>query len=733
MFRKKAMLLLSVMVILSVIVACAPAEPEVLTVVETVEVEVEKVVEKEVEVEKIVEVEKEVEKIVEVEKEVMVEVSGAIPYPEGAPLSIGREPKKFALDEMIVYKALDSYSEPDWVSDLVAAGELPPVEDRLPKEPQVFLASGMSTGLGEYGGIWRDFSACPTEGWNLGAGQTQGWFGINTIYQEALVKTGAMWMRNDIIEPMPNLAKSWEWSADGLELTMNLIEGAKWSDGEPFTSADVMFTWNDLILDDNVNSYTSRSTWQIDGEDITLEAIDDYTIKWTFPVPFPLQKMYAMDESDFHVSPEHIWAPFHPKYNADADYDSFLNAQPPDDLPVVSMGPWIPVEYKTDELMVMRRNPYYWKVDEAGKQLPYLDEVVFQKGTSGVGRTLSTMAGSGDHSNLENPGVFIETMKRQAEEDAHFSVEWGPETLGYYIQINQSANFGVENDRDAALRELFRDVRFRRALSQAIDRDGLAQAVVRGPFLRPWPGGIYPGSPYYSRDSVVYYPYSPDTARTLLADLGFEDTDGNGILNWTTGALAGEDLVIALAGAEDAVATTEIGQALVPLLAEVGIQINYRTLASTVNTDNVEAGTWEMEVVRGGQAYAVPFTRAQDLAPITNLNPAWHREGGEPRVLQPFEEELNAIVSEFMLEPDSDRRMELMAEFNRIHTENVYNIGVVIGSYGLALAERFNNVPVGSPVFLYQWTWGNVQPDAIWVSPENQLDQIRPNEVPVYQ
>jgi peptide/nickel transport system substrate-binding protein len=148
---------------------------------------------------------------------------------------------------MIVYKALDSYSQPEWMDALVASGQLPPVEERLPKEPQVFLASGMSTGLGEYGGIWRDFSACPTEGWNLGAGQTQGWFGINIIYQEALLKSGPIFMRNDAVEPFPNLAKSREWSDDGTELTMELIEGAKWSDGEPFDVSDVMFTWEHLI------------------------------------------------------------------------------------------------------------------------------------------------------------------------------------------------------------------------------------------------------------------------------------------------------------------------------------------------------------------------------------------------------------------------------------------------------------------------------------------------------
>lgn len=256
-----------------------------------------------------------------------------------------------------------------------------------------------------------------------------------------------------------------------------------------------------------------------------------------------------MDEIDFHVDLKHIWEPLHPAFS-DNDYIEFEKTWPADRLPPVTMGPWVPVEYRTDELLVLRRNPYYWKVDETGQQLPYLDEVVFEKGSTGVGRTLNTMAGTGDHSNLENPSTFIETLKREQEPDAHFYVNWGPETLGFSMHMNQSASLGVENDRDAALRELFRQVEFRRAVSHAIDRDGVGQAVVRGPFLRAWPGGLYPGAAEFDRSSVVYYPYSPDAARTLLADLGFEDTDGNGILNWTSGPLEGDDLVIASTAGE---------------------------------------------------------------------------------------------------------------------------------------------------------------------------------------
>ena len=466
----------------------------------------------------------------------MGEVADPIPYPEG--VQLGDNPiVRFNLDEMLVYKALDSYSEPAWVTELVEAGELPPVEERLPENPQVILNSGMSVGPGVYGGVWRDFSAVPTAGWNLCARQTQGWFGINYIYGESLVKSGPMFLRKDNLEPLPNLATDWEWSDDGMQLVMNIIKGAKWSDGAPFGVHDILFTWNHIILDENVNSWTNRSTWQINDDDIVLEQTGDNQITWTFPVAYPVQWLFNMDFLDFNICAEHAYAPMHPAINSESDYDTFETFQVQDDLPVPTMGPWVAVDYQIDEFMVHRRNPYYWKVDEAGNQLPYLEEVTFEKGPSGIGRTLGTLAGSIDHTNLENPSTYVEAITRSQEDDAHFRIEWGPETLSFNIEFNLSSTLGVQNERDQALRELFRDLRFRRAVQHAVDGDGIGQAVIRGPFMRAFAGGITPGSPYFDIDSVVFYPYSPDSARALLAELGFEDTDGDGIVNWTDGRL----------------------------------------------------------------------------------------------------------------------------------------------------------------------------------------------------
>ena len=659
------------------------------------------------------------------------DVVDPVPYPPGVPIGDSPELVRFNLDEILTYEALDSYDQPEWMDALVEDGTLPPVEERLPVEPQVLLFGAMSDGPGVYGGVWRDFSGANREGWNLCAGQTQGWYGVNYIYGESLVKSGPMFMRADAVEPFPNLAKSWTWSEDGTQLTMDLIEGAKWSDGAPFTSADVMFTWNDIILDDNVNSWTTRSTWQIGGEDVTLEATDDNTILWTFPSAFPSQMLYNMDFLDFNICPEHVLKPLHPSYS-DNDYVAFENALPMDDIPPVSLGPWVATEYRVDEFMVMRRNPYYWKVDEAGNQLPYLDEVTFQLGSDGIGRTLGTLAGSVDHSNLENPSSYVEATTRLQDEDAHFGIVWAAESLSFPLRFNLSSSLGVENERDTALRALFRDFNFRRAVAHAIDGDGVSQAVIRGPFLRAFPGGITPAAAEFDIDSVVYYPYDPDSARALLAGLGFEDTDGDGIVNWTDGDLAGENLVISVFSTQEAPATGQVADALVLLFQDIGIQLNHRVLAGTAMTDATEQGTWELQVARDGQEYTVPFTRCEDLAPMSKTTPGWHREGDQPRELLDFEVQLVDIVTRFCAEPDSTVRAQLMSEYNHIFTENVYVAGTVIGRYGLALANRFNNIPAGSPPFYYQWTWGNVQPDQVWVAPEDRVGEIAPGTVPLY-
>ncbi len=666
------------------------------------------------------------------------EVKPPIPYPEPNKIEVGgAEVKRLPISQIVTYKALPEYHQVPWLDKYVNDGTLPPVKDRLPKEPAVYMKTGMKDGIGVYGDLWRGFSACPTAGYNDMAGTTMGWFGIESYTSRygALVKTGPLFRADQDIEPMPEVAKSWEWSDDGYVLTLHLIEGAKWSDGVPFTADDVMFTWEGYILDDNVNAPRHQDAWSWEGKPATMEKVDDYTVKITFPVQKPLDVFYLMNEDNFHVMPAHQLKPLHPKWSTKdpkPTYKDFADALPPDKLPLVTLGPWVITEYKTDELMIMRRNPYYWKVDEEGNQLPYFDEIQYRKGPSGIGRDLCTIAGDCDHMNLENPSTFVEAMTQAQSPDAKYTVTWGPETLGYYISFNYSLGVGVQNDRDKAVRELFRDLRFRQALSYAVDRDGIAQSIMKGPFLRGWAGGLYPGAPDFDRESVVYYPYDPESAKILLAEIGLKDTNNDGVLEWTSGPMAGQSVVLQLLASQDAKETQSVAEALVNQWGAVGIKINMKVIDSATHSDVDNAGTWDMSADRGGQAFALPFTNVTALAPITKTF-NWHREGDQPRQMMDFEQSLVDLVNEYRKTFDSEGRKKIMFQYNNIFTKNVYNLGVFVGRYGLGLAKRVKNVPDGTPVFMYTWVEDAILLDTLWTPVDQQLKQNRPETIPVYK
>ena len=661
----------------------------------------------------------------------------ATEYPLPPELDLGSATvTKMPISELVTYKALPEYHEPEWVTKLVDAGDLPAVADRLPKEPKVVLAAGLPDGIGVYGDVWRDFSACPTAGWNNGAGVTAGWFGIESMsfnYQ-SLVKTGPLYRADQDLEPFPNLAKSWEWSEDGLQLTMHLLEGAKWSDGQPFTADDVMFTWEDLINDPQVIRLgTKGDGFNLDGQPSILEKVDDFTIKWTFAAPNPLHLFYLMDEQDFNISPAHILKPLHPKYNTATDYKSYQDALPPDKLPAVTLGPWVPVEYKTDELLIMRRNPYFWMVDEEGNQLPYIDEAVYQKGPTGAGRTLCTLAGGCDHTNVENPSSeYVDTLKRAAEPDAEFRMGWGPEDLTFELSLNQSEGLGLKDDRDTAVRALFRDDKFRQAVSHALDREGIAQSLVRGPLLRPWAGGMAPGGPEFDPASVVYYAFNVDRANALLDELGLTDTDSNGVRNFPAdGPGAGQDLVLSLFTWEDVAESRAIGDQIVIMLDAVGIKVNVRPLNSQAHTENNTTGEWDMKLARN-DTNSLIFTNCNNYAPLTEVTPNWNRKGQADRVLRDWEQDLADTITSYCASADPAERKALINHWNYVWTSHNYAIGTIVGRKGLALAKRFKNIPSGLPPRQYQWVEDAIMSETLWTPVEEQKPQVRPDTLPVY-
>ena len=156
--------------------------------------------------------------------------------------------------DIFEYKALPEYHEPAYVTEnFVDEGLLPPVAERLPKEPLVFKTANMPDGIGVYGDAMRHVIGGRPQAWNFWGGLNYGWGGIDNGMHECLTRTGPLFeVKAEELEPLPNLAKSWEWSEDGHTLTMHIVEGIKWSDGDPFDTEDLMFYWNDHVLDPDI-------------------------------------------------------------------------------------------------------------------------------------------------------------------------------------------------------------------------------------------------------------------------------------------------------------------------------------------------------------------------------------------------------------------------------------------------------------------------------------------------
>lgn len=651
--------------------------------------------------------------------------------PEAPDFAAQVEPIFVDRSEIFEFRALGSYDEPDFVSDFVAAGALPPVEERLPAEPLVYKAGNMPDGIGDYGGTLRHVIGGRPEGWNYTGGQSQGWGGLDIGLYECLTRTGPLFTVNpDDLEPLPNLARSWEWSEDGMSLTVNLVEGARWSDGDPFDTEDIAFYWNDIILNPEVTPLNG-ATQSTFGDGTTLEIIDDFTFRMDFTTAFPEPVLYDLAYGNFCPGPSHVLKPVHPTYS-DNTMEDFINAFPPEDMGFPVMGAWVPVEYRPDDIVVMRRNPYYWKVDEAGNQLPYLDEVHYRLSTW-ADRDVQAVAGTGDFSNLEQPENYVESLSRSAEEDAPARLAFGPRTIGYTLYPNLSGNgWGEPDPRAQAVRELNRNAHFRMGVSQAMDRVRLGESLVKGPFTIQYPGGLYPGTSYYDEESTLFYPNSLESARAHFEAAGLEDTDGDGFYNWPEGMLDGGNVQLILLANSDYQTDRNLAEGVIAMLEEASINAVLNLLTGNDRDATQNSGRFDWMVLRNESSLITVVQNTAELAPVGPQTSINHRanEAGEMDLL-PWEQEMVDVVNAFIGSRDAERRAELMRQYQQLYTENLYGVGLTAYPGALIINKRFANIPAGAPIFMFNWAEDNIMRERVFVPAGEQADhQLHPGTLP---
>ena len=642
------------------------------------------------------------------------------PVPDAPKFAAQGKVKLVGLGDILTYKALGSYNEPEFMKALEKAGKIPALKDRLPKEPMVYKTGNMKDGIGVYGDVMRHVIGGRPEGWNYWAGQSQGWGGIDIGLEECLTRTGPLYqVKAEELQPLPNLAKGWEWSTDGKQLTMHLVEGAKWSDGEPFSADDVMYYWQKNVLDTNVHPLGGANPGTF-GEGTTLDKVDANTIKWIFKNAFPTQVLYAMAYPTFCPGPAHILAPQHPS-NSKNTYDQYKNAFPATYMAMPTMGAWVVVDEKPDNIVVLRRNPYYWKVDEKGNQLPYLNELQYRLSTW-ADRDVQAVAGTGDFSNLEQAENYVESLKKAAEPTSPARLEFGQRTIGYALYFNYSANgWGDTDERSVAVHNLNRNLDFRKAITSMLDRQRLGESLVKGPFTAIYPGGIYPGTSFYDKASTVYYPFNVETAKADLAKAGLKDTDGDGIVNYPKDVNGGKNVEITLLANADYQSDKSLAEGVVAMGEKIGLRVIPKLLAGKERDAARDSGQYDWMAYRQESEVITAVQNTDRLAPVGPNTTYFHRAGKDGKVdVMDFEQKLVDTVNKFISAKDTKARIELMKEYQKVATENVYTAGLTVYPGALIINKRFANVASGAPIFMYNWAEDNIMRERVYVPVDKQ-------------
>jgi peptide/nickel transport system substrate-binding protein len=655
--------------------ACQPqtviVEKEVEKVVkETVEVEKEKVVEKEVT--KVVE--KEVTKVVEKEK-----VVTATPLP---PSQYGEAPQ--------------------W-GGLVAQGKLPPIDERLPVDA---LVISPIEEVGQYGGTWHRMASGPGD-LQLSARLTYETFIRFNHFGTDLV---------------PNMAKSWEANADSSVYTIYLRKGVRWADGEMYTADDLLFWMEDRLGNDEITP--GKPKWLMPhGELATVTKMDDWTVQFEFHGPyglFPTFNAYSFGLDLVRETCKHYLQQFHVNYvdkaniekmATDAGFEQWYqlysnkeNMQTNPDLPVVSA--WKIDLPAPKQPVVAASNPYYWKVDTEGNQLPYIDKIEWMVVSGGDIINLRAASGEIDmqlrHITFDNYPIFKEN-----EEVGDYRVlewKWGEnETVVHFTQ----------DSIDPVKKPILEDKRFRFALSLAADRQEIVDAVYYGT-VEPSQLVPYPTSPWWTEERANFMAeYDPDRANDYLDEMGLTERDADGYRLMSNG----ERLVIFWDYAPIFGAWKPIGELLTAHYQKIGVELVLKEEARPLFYEHFRARETDLALWTGHSTF-FPILAPRDFAAISYGGTKWGAQyarwwetGGVDGVEPPPDGDIRKsqiLYDEALTAPSQDEAFEIFDEL----VENFYNNLWVMGFttppiQPVIVKNSFRNVPDG-----VLSTWSLLSPGA---------------------
>ncbi|HTV59663.1 MAG TPA: ABC transporter substrate-binding protein [Verrucomicrobiae bacterium] len=484
----------------------------------------------------------------------------------------------------------------------------------------------------------------------------------------------------------PAIAKSWAVSPDGLQYTLQLRHGLRFSDGQPAGADDVVFSFR-VYLDEKIDS-PQRDLLIVGGRPITVQKLGPYTVR------FILARPYAAAERLFDgiaILPRHLLENTYRSGGFSAAWN--LSARPNQ---FAGLGPFRLKEYVPGQRIVLERNPYYWKQDRRGDQLPYLSEVAFQFVSSEDAQVITFQAGGADLLSGFGAEDYAVLQRQSAARHYHlFDLGPGLEYNFLFFNLNDIAS---KNLPEIARKQAwFSDVRFRQAVSDAIDRAAIVRLVYDGRATPLW-SQVTPGNRLWVDPDIPHPPRSVDQARALLKSAGF---------SWRAdGSLAdssGNSVEFSILTSSSNAQRTKIATLVQNDLAQLGMNVHVVSLDFHSMVNRLLT-SYDFEAAMMGLV-------SGDADPTAEMNVwmssgdthLWHPDQTKPAT--PWEAEIDRLMQQQLVTLDYAKRKKLYDQVQEIVARELPVICLVSPDILVGASDRVANF---QPAILEPYTLWNI-------------------------
>jgi len=650
--------------------------------------------------------------------------AAGFPHPPAGPFSRMREKGVYAAGFVVLLLLFllmgagaraetPALQETPSLAAAVAAGELPPVADRLPKVPRVIDLAATGRTVGRHGGTLRLLMGDQRD------------IRYMTIYGYARLV-----VFNTRTELEPDILESYD-ETDGRIFTLHLRPGHKWSDGQPFTAEDFRYWWEDVANNNRLSPGGPPQAMLMYGKPPKFEVLDPLTVRYTWDDPNPVFLPALAGAQPLYIfMPAHYLKQFHIKYADQAALAAAIKRERvrdwgalhermsrqyrPENPALPTLEPWVNTTESPSELYVFKRNPYFHRIDEAGHQLPYIDTVTMTLSTPSL---IPAKVGSGE-ADLQARYLRFDnyTFLKEAAKRNDYTIRLWKRAEGAYLTLRPNLNAA-----DPVWRKVFRDVRVRRALSLAINRSDINRVVFFGLATEAGNSVLPESSLYRPRFAKAYTNYDPEEANRLLDQAGLDKRDSDGVRLLPDG----RRMAFTVAAAGDNPDETDMLELVADDWLKIGVKIFPRSTQRDLFRRKIALGETLMSVWQGhDNGIPGPDTEPDDLAPTSPMQFQWPKWGlyvesngreGRP-VDDPAAQQLLTLYRDWRHSKTTAERRAIWEKMLAISAEQVFTIGIVSETaQPVVVSNRLHNVPEKG---LYSFEpgafFGMYQPDTFW-------------------